>query len=533
MNRNDGYDDLLNSISADSNKGSTAEPKANNAGGFKVEIKDLDSQFNTGEKPKREQPKPQTIKRREPVQRKRPVGNYKEEYAKAQQKPVKEKEITMLPDFENDKRYQPKPNQSTQNINRAPVRRPANAPQRRNPNQAKTGNAPMNAQNQNANSPKIIKKNSNGKAKAKKKFDLKAFLKKSKTAILIVTICVALAALISSYAISCMNDILAINRDDENIVTVNIPNSIDTKDAIDILKDNGLIKHKYFCMFFAKVVQYRDDNYLTGIYYLTPSMGLENMLSSFKETPISGETVTLAFPEGYTVNQIAEKLEKYEVCSAGAFYATLRDVDFSNEYSFVSSIENKQERYQLLEGYLYPDTYEFYIGENASNVVRKFLDNFNNKWTEEYSKQAKKLNMSVDEVVVLASLIEKEAYGNDQMPLVSSVFHNRLNKRGVYPTLQSNATSDYVNEYISKNVTDSAALTRYMNKYSTYKCEGLPVGAICNPGDAAIHAALYPKDTNYYYFLHDNNKKIYLAATDSEHRANGIEALKANREKSE
>ena len=328
-----------------------------------------------------------------------------------------------------------------------------------------------------------------------------------------------------------MNDILAIGRDSETVVTVNIPAQTDTKGAIEILRDNKLIKHKYFCRICAKVLEYRDDNYLTGIYYLTESMGLENMLSSFKKPTVTGETVTLTFPEGYTLNQIAEKLEKNEVCSQTAFFATVRDVDFSSEYSFIAQIDNKDKRYQVLEGYLYPDTYEFYIGENASSVIRKFLDNFKNKWTAEYQAQADKIGMSIDDVITLASIIEKEAYGADQMPLVSSVFHNRLNKSGIYPTLGSDATKEYVSEYISKSVTNSAELGSYQKNYDTYKCAGLPVGAICNPGNDAIKAALFPANTGYYYFLHDNDKKIYLAATDSEHNQNSLAALKANSKK--
>ncbi len=354
------------------------------------------------------------------------------------------------------------------------------------------------------------------------------FFRQNKSAWIIIAVCIAAAVLISTYAISCMNDILAINRDSDTVITVNLPADADTKTAIDLLKDNGLIKHKMFCRAFSRFMNYRDDNYLTGIYYLTESMGLENMLSSFKKATVSDETVTLTFPEGYSVDQIAEKLEKYEVCKASEFYATLKDVDFSSEYSFIAEEDNKELRYRVLEGYLYPDTYEFYIGENAASVIRKFLDNFNEKWTDEYSAQAQKLGMSIDDVITLASIIEKEAYGADQMPLVSSVLHNRINKSGLYPTLQCDSTTAYINDYISKNVTDSSALSKYTQNYSTYKCEGLPVGAICNPGDDAINGALYPSETNYYFFLHDNNKKLYLAENDAQHRENGIAALKAN-----
>lgn len=545
------YDDLLSFYSSDtkphrpsehsstqSAKAPASRPASNNAKSFKLDIKDIDSEFN---KPvrrapvKREQsPHTQIYKKPEPAS-KRPTQRNSE-------KPVKSADeygkIDLMPAFEDDRRYIKKREAVKPEYKSEPQRQVA--PERKKPVQKKAslflgkkkkpqGDVPY-------KKPEIVH-DENGRAIIVKKNEIppkkriELFFKQNKKAWVIIAVCIAAAALISTYAISCMNDILAIGRDSETVVTVNIPAQTDTKGAIEILRDNKLIKHKYFCRICAKVLEYRDDNYLTGIYYLTESMGLENMLSSFKKPIVTGETVTLTFPEGYTVNQIAEKLEKYEVCSQTAFFATVRDVDFSTEYSFIAQIDNKDKRYQVLEGYLYPDTYEFYIGENASSVIRKFLDNFKNKWTDEYKAQADKIGMSIDDVITLASIIEKEAYGADQMPLVSSVFHNRLNKSGIYPTLGSDATKEYVSEYISKSVTNSAELSSYQKNYDTYKCAGLPVGAICNPGNDAIKAALFPANTGYYYFLHDNDKKIYLAATDSEHNQNSLAALKANSKK--
>lgn len=545
------YDDLLSFYSSDtkshrpsersstqSAKAPASRPASNNAKSFKLDIKDIDGEFNQPVRRapmKREQSAHTQIYKKPEPAAKRPTQRNSE-------KPVKSADeygkIDLMPAFEDDRRYIQKREAVKPEYKSEPQRQVA--PERKKPVQKKTslflgkkkkpqGDVPY-------KKPEIVH-DENGRAiivkkneiPPKKKIEL--FFKQNKKAWVLIAVCIAAAALISTYAISCMNDILAIGRDSETVVTVNIPAQTDTKGAIEILRDNKLIKHKYFCRICAKVLEYRDDNYLTGIYYLTESMGLENMLSSFKKPTVTGETVTLTFPEGYTLNQIAEKLEKNEVCSQTAFFATVRDVDFSTEYSFIAQIDNKDKRYQVLEGYLYPDTYEFYIGENASSVIRKFLDNFKNKWTAEYQAQADKIGMSIDDVITLASIIEKEAYGADQMPLVSSVFHNRLNKSGIYPTLGSDATKEYVSEYISKSVTNSAELGSYQKNYDTYKCAGLPVGAICNPGNDAIKAALFPANTGYYYFLHDNDKKIYLAATDSEHNQNSLAALKANSKK--
>lgn len=359
---------------------------------------------------------------------------------------------------------------------------------------------------------------------------IRAFFIKNKKTWILILICIVASILLSTYTISCMNDVFAIRRDSETVVTVNIPADARTKDVLKILQKNDLIEHRHFCLLMSKILQFKDDNYLTGVYYVTPSMGFEKMLTTFKQPTTTGETVTLTFPEGFTVDQIIAKLEENKVCSAAVLYQTMQEVDFSSEFSFIAEMDNKEMRYRMLEGYMYPDTYEFYVGESPSSVLRKFLNNFNKRWTEEYAAQAKKLNMSVDDVITLASIIQKEAYGAEQSPLVSSVLHNRLNKSGLYPSLQCDSTTEYINEYIQKNTKSAVELARFTDRYSSYKCAGLPVGSICNPGDDAIKAALYPEKTDYYFFAHDTNKKLYLARNDNERRSNNLAILNANAE---
>ena len=261
------------------------------------------------------------------------------------------------------------------------------------------------------------------------------------------------------------------------------------------------------------------------IFVLALSLCSCSLIDRLKPAP-APETVRLTFPEGTTVIQAAQKLEEGGVCTKDEFISAVNNTERDNK--FVKAINNPQERPFLLEGYIYPDTYDFYKGENASSVIRTFLNNFQKKWTDDYQKKADALNMSVDDIIKLASIIEKEAADATQMPLVSSVLHNRLNKPGLYPSLQCDSTADYINDYIAKNVTNATELAVYTSRYSTYKCEGLPVGAICNPGNDSINAALNPAKTDYYFFAHDTNKKIYLAKNDSERQANNIAILQAN-----
>lgn len=374
------------------------------------------------------------------------------------------------------------------------------------------------------------------KAKAQKRANtflgkLLSSEKLSKVA-LFVAIVGLTSVILCIYGIGCINDVLAIKTDDV-AVEVNVSQGMSDGDVIDILGDNDLIKHELFCKLFIKAFG-KSGDYVSGVYTLTPSMGVEDMLATMKADVTLSETVTLTFPEGWTVDQMAEKLESNEVCSASAFLTTIRTVDFSEEYDFIAAIPNKDKRFRLLEGYMYPDTYEFYIGENASSVVRKFLDNFKNKWTDEYQKQADKLGVSLDEVITLASILQEEAASTEQMADISSVLYNRLNKPASFQWLQCDSTETYLLETIKPTLTSSTEDTQkyieYRDNYDTYStaCTGLPIGAIANPGNAAIKAALNPSDTGYYYFRHDTKGGVYYASTFAEHERNGRKAAEVD-----
>ncbi|MBO7319102.1 MAG: endolytic transglycosylase MltG, partial [Clostridia bacterium] len=229
-------------------------------------------------------------------------------------------------------------------------------------------------------------------------------------------------------------------------------------------------------------------------------------------------TVRLTFPEGWTIAQIFEKLEKYEVCTAKKLYANLELV--GKQYSFISEIEDNSNRYLKYEGYLFPDTYDFFIDENPTSVLEKLFNNFNNKWTAEYVARAKELGLTVDEVMNIAAIIQREAKGKSQMYTISSVIHNRLNAASTYPTLDMNSTKDYISSLESYKLFSDFYYELYLNTYNTYSSQGLPPGPICNPGESAIKAALYPDNTDYYFFMHSPTGQMYVARTAAEHHLN-------------
>ncbi len=366
------------------------------------------------------------------------------------------------------------------------------------------------------------------------------FEKWGKGLLIKLAIIIGVSTILCIYGIGCINDVLALNVEDVS-KEVRIEQGMTDSEVIDILKDEDLIHNKFFCKVFIKFMKLTDKSskdkvYISGVYTLSPTYGVEKMLSTMKTDFRNSETVKLTFPEGWTIQEIAEKLEANEVCTASSFISTVQTIDFSDEYDFIEKIPDKDKRFRVLEGYMYPDTYEFYKGENASSVVRRFLDNFQNRWTDEYQKKADKLGLSIDEVIIMASVLEAEAANAEQMPKIASVLYNRLDKSGTFPLLQCDSTEDYLVDVIKPTLTSSIEDTQkyleYRDNYDTYseECKGLPVGAIGNPGNNAINAALNPADTSYYYFRHDVNGGIYYANTMAEHEENGRIAAKVKKD---
>ena len=225
-------------------------------------------------------------------------------------------------------------------------------------------------------------------------------------------------------------------------------------------------------------------------------------------------TVRITFPEGSAATQIARLLEQNGVCSAKDFLAAANTPPA--DFPLAKQIRNVSERPFLLEGYIFPDTYDFYVGESANVALGRFLANTKNKLTADVAKRAKELGYSVDGILTIASIIQEESGFPEQDPKVSSVLHNRLNSPS-FPLLQFNVTFEYIDKYVTPFVDGG---TKYRDLYNTYVRKGLPAGPISNPGMSAINAALYPADTDYYYFVTDKDMNYYYASTYSEHLRN-------------
>ena len=334
---------------------------------------------------------------------------------------------------------------------------------------------------------------------------------------LIMAIVIAISVSIATVTISCINDVLAVHVSEKKNpeVSVVIEEGMGTDAVIDALGDAGAIKNAWFCKLAARIIGYSDEGYIARTYEFRRSMGLENMLNEIKNNSSgASKTVTLTFPEGYTADQIFALLEQNSVCKRADLITAMNTIDFTADFEFLADLENVQNRYIAFEGFLFPDTYEFYIGEAPQSVIKKFLNNFDRKWTDNYSELAEDKGMSIDEVVRLASVVEKEAVGSD-MPVVGSILLNRID---AYMRLECDSTSIYMTGNLSDLTEDE--IEAYNALYDTYICSSLPVGAICNPGTDAISAVLNAPDTGYYYFIHDANNEFRVAKSLSEHEYN-------------
>ncbi|HOU09991.1 MAG TPA: endolytic transglycosylase MltG [Clostridiales bacterium] len=248
---------------------------------------------------------------------------------------------------------------------------------------------------------------------------------------------------------------------------------------------------------------------------LTASCSFAREETTAAPASTSVPTVRVTFPEGSTAVQIARLLEQNGVCSAKDFLAAANTVPA--DFPLAAQIANAAERPFLLEGYIFPDTYDFYVGESAASALSRFLANTKRKLTAAVASRAGELGYSVDEILIIASIIQEESGFPEQDPLVSSVLHNRLNSKS-FPMLQFNVTFEYIDKYVAPYVDGGSE--KYRGLYNTYRRKGLPAGPISNPGMSAINAALYPADTGYYYFVTDKNMNYYYASTYSEHLAN-------------
>ncbi len=272
------------------------------------------------------------------------------------------------------------------------------------------------------------------------------------------------------------------------------------------LASNKVIKYPSVFKVQAKVGGYAQS--------LQPGAATINDGMSYKEildllsTP-NRETVKVVIPEGYEIRQIADKLAEAEIVTQDDFYAALNPADY--DYKF---LENLPERDNRLEGYLFPATYEIPIGMTAHDIVDLMLSAFNNQFKDEYYQRAASFGMTVDQVITMASIVERETDSDSERAKVAGVFYNRRNSGMKF---QSCATVQYI--LGERKPVLTIADTQIDSPYNTYLYPDFPIGPICNPGLDCIEAALYPEVTDAYYFVLGKNGQHVFSTTYEEHLA--------------
>jgi len=348
--------------------------------------------------------------------------------------------------------------------------------------------------------------------------------------VFVISVSVLLAALGWIWA----NDVLALNKEElsatlvlsEDLFTIETVEEEDEEGNVktttvytadmdriaDILEENGLIEYKFLFKIFA-VFTHGDIKMRPGAYTLNTDMDYRALIAGMGSNSSSRLEVEVTIPEGYTVKQIFALLEEKGVASAKQLEEYAATYDYA--FSFLQDIPLGEST--RLEGFLYPDTYKFYVNHDPKFVINKLLQNFDAHYPDEMRQQVADSPYTLQELLTVASLIERETDGSDRAN-IASVIYNRLENpdasAGTNGYLQIDATLYYLT-----GSTPTEADKSIDSPYNTYLYPGLPPTPIANPGYASLKAALEPEDTKYFFYvLGDDNKhhffQTYKGMTD-------------------
>ncbi len=328
--------------------------------------------------------------------------------------------------------------------------------------------------------------------------------KRKRKSALIPMILAVVAVVLIVQAIFMAGDVLFGSLDKES-VTITIGENPNSHSVAQTLKENHIIKYPWLFELMSNI-KGADGKYYSDEFEIHKGSGY-NLLINGLTYADRYRTTDITIPEGSTLKEITNIVAETGYITAEDFTAALNE---SYDYDFLQDID----RENPLEGYLFPDTYNISNQMSGSDIVKLMLDRFEQIFTDEYRAAAHEAGYDMDEIVTLASIIEAEAGSDADRPLVSSVFHNRLDST-TYPYLESCATVQYILGERKPILSNSDI--QIDSPYNTYINKGLPIGPICSPGKASIEAALYPADTGYYFFQSDADGKIYYSETYDEH----------------
>lgn len=325
--------------------------------------------------------------------------------------------------------------------------------------------------------------------------------------------------LLSAVAIYVANDVFAFVKPEKKVM-LELEESQTPAQMAAVLKEEGVIRCKWAFVLYTKLAN-DGQSFKTGKFEVDSDMDYGQIINTLNRVPTYTETVSVTIPEGYTLKQIARLLEDARVCGAEDILNIAETYPFKHEM-----LQNiPMEEPNRLEGYLYPDTYEFYINDSPVRVLNAMLNNFNNKYTEEMRQLTENSGLTMRQIVTIASMIEREAVLPEEQARISGVIYNRLNHMDAYPHLDIDATVQYaLGEHKEMLTYEDLEVD---SPYNTYKVIGLPQGPICNPGLPAILAALQPESHDYYFYVADPETKGHVFARNNAEHEENVAAMRA------
>jgi UPF0755 protein len=311
--------------------------------------------------------------------------------------------------------------------------------------------------------------------------------KSAKTILILAVIVIALWFAASNYY---KNNITPIDMTDSSTLVLSVPSGTTPKGIGDILLENGLIKDQTAYKIYLKINN-KGSKFKAGDYEMSKSMSLEEICILLENGSNVNATINITLREGLTLLEAASEIKDQFPIDTNKFLNLCSDVGyFSSDYGFLID-----ENIKSLEGYLYPETYNVYLDSDEETLIRRFLDGYKLVY-DTYIVDSFDDTIDLNRIMTMASIIEGEALEDSERPLVSSVFHNRI-ERGW--KLESCATIQYVlGERKPRLSYDDLEIE---SKYNTYIYKGLPPGPINSPGLESIKASLNPEDTDYLFFL--------------------------------
>lgn len=295
---------------------------------------------------------------------------------------------------------------------------------------------------------------------------------------------------------------------------VEIPDGSTIKDVGEILYDQGLIKNTMIFQSYAGRHSRGTSGMQAGNYEMNHAMSVPDIVDKMLNGDVYSGAIPVLLSEGKNINEMAQILEKHNICTSAAFISETKKLgEYKALYPILSSIPDDKNR--TLEGYLFPDTYEIEPGSTASDVVKKMLDRFTEVYNQNFMQQTTEKGKTVDEIVIMASIVELETKLPEDKANAASVFYNRIAQN---MPLQSDITVDYA--LGKKHAVLTEEQTKIDSPYNTYQNLGLPVGPICSPGKSSIDAAINPAQTKYLFFVADmDSGKLYFNETLEGHNA--------------